>query len=389
MVPGGAFHQGFAALGMLGRDGEAVVVLGTLLDGDAGELQVGLEAPYAARGLVGIDGHHSRAVLKGHAGRRAVAGFHESAAARELGGVQGLQHFRTDALVDLHLVDDHREVLGGGVGSVVGVGGDLAQVEAKLRDAVLGGGEVGLDALHGLIQPEVPHLAAEGLPLVGGAVFGNEVSEGGGGGLGPDLDLVVRAGLHVQVLDEADGAVALAGVDDVDDERAVLERAGGVSAVHDGFPAVGVGGVGGGEVELLEQGGFTGLLGDGQRGIGFRRGAGLVGDGVDQLIGTGVLRGGFAALEVQGGSGFHGDHPGDIPVLGVCGGNAGQRVEALTRFHRRVLNALDGGLLVLAGSRGRRVLAAAGRQGQEHQEGQQNCKRFLHEHILSILYLPM
>ena len=262
-------------------------------------------------------------------------------------------------------------------------------MEAELSYAVLGGREVGLDAGDLRVQTGVPHLAAEGLPLLGGAVLGNEVGIGGGAGLGPDLHLIVGAGLHVQGLDEANVAVPLAGVHDVDDEGAVLQGAGGLGSVDHSFPAVGVGGFHGGEVELLQDRGFAGLLGDGQRGIGFRGGAGLVGDGVHQLIGTGGLRGGLAALEVQSGGGFHGDHGGQIPVFRVGGGDAGQGVKDLSRFHRGVLNAADGGLLVLgSGHRGLR-LAAAGRHGQDHDQGQQDRDKLLHGFASFLLYLVM
>ena len=136
VILGSALDQAFTALGILGRNGKAVVILHAVFHGGI-QGQVGLDAPHAALGGIGGDGHLAVSGLCGGA----VTGFHIDAF-RVFGGVNSVQGFFAGNLIDLNLVHGDGEVFGGGVFGVVGVGGDLAQVQHQLAAALPGAGEV-------------------------------------------------------------------------------------------------------------------------------------------------------------------------------------------------------------------------------------------------------
>ena len=361
-----ALHQALAVLIGSGSDGHGIVVLLPCFHGYAGQRQIGLDAPHAALAGIGVDLEGSRAV--GHRGGTGGAVARRQSRGIRLGKVGRVDRrlgLGAGDFIDLDFVDGDGDARRGGVIRVVGVGGDLAQVQQQLRAALAGGGEVQLQGRNLGADGQVVS-AAEGLPFLRVFIAGQQVGVGGHIGLGPDLHAVVRGLQRHAGFDQLDVAVTLAGIGNGEDESALLLLAYGVHALGDvGRPAVAVLAFGGGEIHLLEYGGLAGLAGDGQGGVGLGLQAALVGDGVGKLIGARGIRGSLAVGEGQLRQRCHHNLGGEVAVLGVGGRHAGHGIKFRAHRHALIGNAADlrcGGIL---------GALSAGRQGQDHGQAQQ------------------
>ncbi len=383
-----AFHQGFAALAVGCMDGERIIVFLALFNLQAAQGHIGLDAPHTALGGIVVNGHDRFAVLKSSAGIRAVSGLGIHAfILGEISRVHGDLMFLTGNLVQFNLIDGHGEIGGRCVLGIVGVRGNLAQVEEQFSAAFRRRGERQFKRSNRLGDPYI-ECAVEGFPALCLFIARQDMGIGGFGGLGPDLDLVIRCLQRIARLGQLDITVTVARVLDVDHIGAVFQGGSRLSGLADlGFPALVVRHFSRAEIKGLVRHGFAGLLGDRQGGIALRGEAALIGHRIHELIAAGRFWSGFAVFKAQCRGGLDGNHPGQVAVLRIGGGKTGQGIKLGARFHGLIGSALNGRCRVRGFCRGGRgfrfLLAGAGRKAHDQRKKQGNdCNGFLHGHFL-------
>ena len=236
-------------------------------------------------------------------------------------------------LIDLNLIDGHREIFRGGIFRIVRIRRDLTQVEQQFGAAISGRGKVQFQGSNLFTNDHIER-TAECRPFFRLFIPGKDMGIGRFGGLRPDLQLIIRRFQGESRLGKLDVPVSAAGIRDVNHISAVLQAGFSLRGIADlCFPAMIVCDCLCAEVKSFEDDFFAFFLCNGKGGIGFGNIAVIIGDGVYEFIVTRRFRGGLTILESQFRHGFHGNHSRQVAIFRVGGSQASQGIEFSARFH--------------------------------------------------------